>query len=133
MAATFHFSLVAPERELFSGEVEHVIAPGEEGQFGVLPGHAPFMAVLRPGALTILNGATARRIFVRGGFADVTPDGLTVLADSAVDLADVDVARVAADLRDAEDDLKDAVDEAHRRIAQAKVADLRALQDALAA
>jgi F-type H+-transporting ATPase subunit epsilon len=133
MSALFHFSLVAPERELFSGDVEHVIAPGEEGEFGVLAGHSPFMAVLKPGALRIIAPSGERRIFVRGGFADVTPDGLTVLADSAVDIADVDAAKVAADIRDAEDDVKDARDDAHRRSAEARLADLKTLQAAIAA
>lgn len=83
MAGTFHFSLVSPERELYSGEVNQVDAPGSEGDFGVLPGHAPFMTALREGAVTVYEGA-ARRVFsIKGGFADVTPSGLTVLAEHA--------------------------------------------------
>lgn len=83
MAETFHFSLVSPERELYAGEVSQVDAPGSEGDFGVLPGHAPFMTALREGEVTVYEGG-ARRVFsIKGGFADVTPDGLTVLAEQA--------------------------------------------------
>ena len=82
-----HFSLVAPERELFSGEVDQVIAPGTDGQFGVLAGHAPFMTTLAEGEVTVLDGATRRVFAVRGGFADVTPAGLTILAQSAAEAA----------------------------------------------
>lgn len=85
--AKLRFSLVAPERELFSGEVDQVNAPGSEGDFGVLPGHAPFMTTLREGPVAVINGGTTRTFTVRGGFADVTPDGLTILAESAEEAA----------------------------------------------
>ena len=81
--AKLHFSLVAPERELYSGDVDQVIAPGVEGQFGVLAGHAPFMTTLAEGHVTVLDGSTRRVFAVRGGFADVTPAGLTILAQHA--------------------------------------------------
>ena len=85
--AKLHFSLVAPERELFSGDVDQVVAPGAEGQFGVLAGHAPFMTTLIEGDVVVVDGA-ARRVFsIRGGFADVTPDGLTILAEHATEAA----------------------------------------------
>ena len=84
MANKLHFSLVSPARELFSGEVDHVIAPGSEGEFGVLVNHAPFMTTLKNGVVRVLEGNEVKmRIFVRGGFADVTPDGLTILAEEA--------------------------------------------------
>ena len=90
------FSLVSPAREIFSGEVDHVIAPGTEGEFGVLPHHAPFMSTLKNGVVRVLEGeAVAMRIFVRGGFADVTPDGLTILAEEAVDLATLDASELS--------------------------------------
>ena len=83
MAGKLNFSLVAPEREVFAGLVDQVDAPGVEGDFGVLPQHAPFMTALREGTVTVFDGA-ARRVFeVHGGFADVTPDGLTILAEQA--------------------------------------------------
>ncbi|MBC6983629.1 ATP synthase F1 subunit epsilon [Caulobacter sp. 17J80-11] len=81
--AKLHFSLVSPEREVFSGEVDQVIAPGQEGQFGVLAGHAPFMATLALGEVVVLDGAERRVFEIQGGFADVTPQGLTILAEHA--------------------------------------------------
>ena len=85
--AKLHFSLVAPERELFSGDVDQVVAPGAEGQFGVLAGHAPFMTTLTEGDVTVLDGGSRRVFTIRGGFADVTPDGLTILAEHATEAA----------------------------------------------
>ena len=85
--ARLHFSLVAPERELFSGDVDQVVAPGAEGQFGVLAGHAPFMTTLAEGDVTVIDGSTRRVFAIRGGFADVTPDGLTILAEHATEAA----------------------------------------------
>jgi F-type H+-transporting ATPase subunit epsilon len=85
MADKLHFSLVSPERELFSGLVDQVDAPGSEGDFGVLAGHAPFMTALREGPVTVHNDGHLTVYGVRGGFADVTPDGFTVLAEHAVE------------------------------------------------
>ena len=83
MADRLHFSLVAPERELFSGEVDQVDASGVDGDFGVLAGHAPFMTALKEGPVTVHDGGTLRVYLVRGGFAEVTPQGLTILAEHA--------------------------------------------------
>ena len=83
MAAKLHFSLVSPERELFSGEVDQVDAPGSEGDFGVLFGHAPFMTTLKEGRVKAYDGDETLVFDVRGGFADVTPEGLTILAEYA--------------------------------------------------
>lgn len=85
MADKLHFSLVSPERELFSGPVDQVDAPGSEGDFGVLAGHAPFMTALKEGPLRVHNDGAIATYEVRGGFADVTPDGLTILAEHAVE------------------------------------------------
>ncbi len=99
MADKLHFSLVSPARELFSGEVDHVIAPGTEGEFGVLVNHAPFMTTLKNGVVRVLdNNATTMRLFVRGGFADVTPAGLTILAEEAVNLDSVSAEGVQKDM-----------------------------------
>lgn len=85
--ATFRFSLVAPERELFAGEVDQVDAPGTEGDFGVLAGHEPLMTTLRAGEVVVRTG-TGRRVFtVDGGFADITPDAFILLADGAREAA----------------------------------------------
>ncbi|WP_374468170.1 ATP synthase F1 subunit epsilon [Phenylobacterium sp.] len=87
MAQKLHFSLVSPERELFSGPVDQVDAPGAEGDFGVLANHAPFMTALKEGQLRVHNNGQVTVYDIRGGFADVTPEGLTVLAEHAVEAA----------------------------------------------
>jgi len=87
MAGKLHFSLVSPERELFSGEVDQVDAPGSEGDFGVLAGHAPFMTTLKAGRVQVYDAGRTIVFEVRGGFADVTPAGLTILAEHAVEAA----------------------------------------------
>ena len=84
-AARLHFSLVSPERELFAGQVDQVDAPGAEGDFGVLAGHAPFMTTLKEGLVRVYDAGKVRTFQVRGGFADVTPEGLTVLAEHAAE------------------------------------------------
>ncbi len=132
MADKLNFALVSPERELFHGDVDQVVVPGSEGEFGVLPNHAPVMSVIKPGALRVIDGGAERRIFVNGGFADVTPDGLTVLAEEAIDLADVDAAQVEQDLKAAAEDLRDAAGEAQREAAQRKLERLEGLKAALA-
>ncbi len=86
MAEKLHFSLVSPERELFSGEVDQVDAPGSEGDFGVLAGHAPFMTALKEGRVTVYNENQKKVFDVRGGFADVTPEGFTILAEQAAEV-----------------------------------------------
>lgn len=131
MADKLNFALVSPERELFHGEVDQVVVPGVEGEFGVLVNHAPVMSVIRPGALRILDGSSERRIFVNGGFADVTPEGLTVLAEDAIDLADVDVAKLEQDLKDAGEDVRDHVDPAKKAAAEKALARLTALKASL--
>ena len=85
MAEKLHFSLVSPEREVYAGEVDQVDAPGSEGDFGVLAGHAPFMTALREGFVTVHEGEHLHRFEVQGGFADVSPAGLTILAERVRD------------------------------------------------
>ncbi len=84
--AKFHFSLVSPERELYAGEVDQVDAPGAEGDFGVFEGHEPFMTTLRTGTVTVYAGSARRMFEVQGGFADVTPESFTLLAEQAVEI-----------------------------------------------
>jgi F-type H+-transporting ATPase subunit epsilon len=88
--ATFHFDLVSPEQLAFSGEVDQVDVPGVEGDFGVLAGHAPVVATIRPGILTVTTGGTHQKIIVLGGLAEVSDKGLTVLADVATSIKDLD-------------------------------------------
>src|SRR4051794_649305 len=88
--ATFHFDLVSPEKLAFSGEVDQVDIPGVEGDFGVLAGHAPVIAAVRPGILTVITGGTREKIIVLGGLAEVSDSGLTVLAEVATSLEELD-------------------------------------------
>ena len=105
--ATFHFDLVSPEKLTFSGEVDQVDIPGVEGDFGVLAGHAPVVATIRPGILTITTGSSHEKIIVLGGLAEVSAKGLTVLADVATSLAELDRAKFAATISDMEENLKE--------------------------
>jgi F-type H+-transporting ATPase subunit epsilon len=132
MADKLTFALVSPERELFHGEVDHVVVPGAEGEFGVSPSHAPVMSVIKPGALRVMNDGGERRIFVNGGFADVTPDGLTVLAEEAVDLADIQPAELEQQLKNAQEDLRDANSDEKREAAQRRLSRLEIMRAAMA-
>jgi F-type H+-transporting ATPase subunit epsilon len=91
--ATFHFDLVSPEKLTFSGEVDQVDIPGTEGDFGVLAGHAPIVAAVRPGILTIITGSTKQKIIVLGGLAEMSEGGLTVLANVATAIDELDKAK----------------------------------------
>ncbi len=130
--AEFHFDLVSPERLVFAGEVEHVVVPGQEGEFGVLANHPPRTPKLNPGILSILGPGQERRIVVGGGFAEVNATGLTVLAELAMPVEDFDRARLAGEIKDTEEDLADAKDDASRDKAGEKLEQLKALQAALA-
>ena len=92
--ASLHFELVSPEKLVFSGEVEQVDVPGAEGDFGVLEGHAPMVTTLRPGILTVYGAGGAQQIVVLGGFAEVSAQGLTVLADVAEAVEGIDRAMI---------------------------------------
>lgn len=102
MADKLHFSLVSPERELFAGAVDQVDLPGAEGDLGILPNHSPLMAAIRTGALTVFNDGEQTKYFVQGGFADVTSEGLTVLAERAGTLASLTADSLTADISAAE-------------------------------
>ena len=103
--ATFHFDLVSPEKLAFSGEVDQVDVPGIEGDFGVLAGHAPVVAAVRPGILTVISGGTQQKIIVLGGLAEVSDKGLTVLADVATSMQEVDKAAFADQIAGMEEKL----------------------------
>ena len=102
MADKLQFSLVSPEAELFSGLVDQVDVPGSEGDFGVFADHAPFMAAIRTGAITVYNDGTETRYMVQGGFADVMPDGLTILAEQCTPMSDVKAETIAEEITKAE-------------------------------
>jgi F-type H+-transporting ATPase subunit epsilon len=105
--ATFHFDLVSPEKLAFSGQVDQVDIPGAEGDFGVLAGHAPVVAAMRPGILTVTAGGKREKIIVTGGLAEVSEKGLTVLADVATSLDDLDRARFADKISEMETKLSE--------------------------
>ena len=112
MADAFAFELVSPEKQLISGEATQVVVPGQDGQFTVLANHAPFLSTLKPGVLevTMADGSTDR-IFVRGGFADANPEGLTLLAEEAQRVEDMDMAALDKAIEAAKEDVADAKDD----------------------
>jgi F-type H+-transporting ATPase subunit epsilon len=130
--AAFHLELVSPERLLFSGDVNDVLVPGTEGEFVVMAGHAPVMTALRPGVVDIGDAEGKHtRLYVRGGFADVTNTSLTLLAESAIPLAELDTARLDQEIKDVEEDVADATAEAAKKAAQERLDRLRELKAAL--
>jgi F-type H+-transporting ATPase subunit epsilon len=129
--ASFHFDLVAPEKLLFAGEVAQVDLPGSEGDLGVLAGHAPLVTALRPGIIVVFREAGDLRVVVNGGFAEVGPAGLTVLADMAVPLEEFDRAVLAGEIKDTEEDVADATDGWRRDKLANRLEQLKALQAAL--
>ena len=132
MAETFRFELVSPERLLVSADVEQVQVPGSEGDFTMLARHAPVLTSLKPGLLEIVfGGADRRRYFVRGGFAEVGPQGLIVLAETAIDLVELDRQVLDQAVKDAEEDIADAKDEAVRDRAKTQLDHLRQVQSTL--
>lgn len=131
MADMLHFSLVSPVRELFSSDVKQVDAPGVEGEFGVLPKHAPFMTVLKPGVVRIHEESGVTPVFVRGGFADVTPAGLTILAEEAIRLSDVDAGALDTEITKLRSDAADPGDETRRKRAAERLVYLEALRAAV--
>jgi len=132
MSTSFRFELVSPERLLVSGDVEQVLVPGAEGDMTVLAHHAPLLTTLRPGLLDIgLPGGEHQRFFIRGGFAEIGPSGLTVLAETAIDLVELDARRFAQAIKDAEEDVADATEDAARDRAKTKLDHLRQVQTTL--
>ncbi len=130
MAEQVEFELVSPERLLISEAVDMVVVPGGDGNFGVLPRHSPLVSTVRPGVIDIYQkGQIEKRIFVAGGFAEVTPERCTVLAEEAVAVEEIDRAATQQALKDAQEDLEDAKDQAARdhaalliKVLEAKVA-----------
>lgn len=129
--ASLPFELVSPERLVFSGAVSEVIVPGAEGEFGVMAGHAPFIAMLKPGILTIKGDGAPKRYFVRGGFAEVNAAGLTILAEEAKPVEEIDAGALAQHIKDAEEDVRDATSDEARQRAQRQLDDLRQVALAL--
>ena len=131
MLDLFTFELVSPEKLLFSGEVEQVLVPGAEGDMTVMAKHAPLITTLRPGLLELdFPGGKRQRFFARGGFAEVIPAGLTVLAETAIDLDEMDPAHLTQAISDAEEDVADLSGDAKDR-AELTLEHLRQVQTVL--
>lgn len=127
MADQVQFELVAPESLLVSDAFDMIVVPGAEGDFGVLPRHAPMISTVRTGVISIYeNNAVSKRVFVSGGFAEVTPERCTVLADEAVLLDDADWSAIEDRVRAAEEAVNDAK-EGDRAAAEAELKIARAL------
>jgi F-type H+-transporting ATPase subunit epsilon len=135
MADKIKFELVSPERLLMSVDADMVVVPGADGDFGAMPGHAPLISTIRPGLIVVSKGdnAAPERFFVRGGFAEVTPEAVTVLAEEAVAVADMDMAKLDKDLANLQEDIRDAKDEDSRSKAQTDYERLKQVRDAVAA
>ena len=132
MTDKLHFELVSPERLLMDMEVDAVVVPGSEGDFMVLPRHAPMMTTIRPGVVQVsADESGSTRLFIRGGFAEVTPKGLVILAEEAVDLADLSKSDLEGRLRDAKEDLEDAKTDDDQHVAAEAVKQLGQLLNAL--
>ncbi len=129
MADTFRFELVSPERRLISTDIAEAIIPGQEGDFTALPQHAPFIAQLRPGIMRIpaLNGREVK-FYLRGGFADVTPDETVVIAEYAVPLEDFTADRLRDEIALAEQAYEEASDDEARLRATDVVERLKSLE-----
>ena len=127
-----HFELVSPDRELMSAEVDMVEIPGSEGDFGVLPGHAPLLSVIRPGVINVHSGGQIERIYIDSGFAEVTPESCVVLTEQAVFVKDLNRADLDQRVKDAEEDLADAQTDEARLKAQTALDRLNELRRAVA-
>lgn len=127
MAATFKFELVSPERVLLSADAEQVVVPGADGDFAMLPGHAPVVSTLRPGILEVTLAGSKRRIFVKAGFAEVEPERLTILAEKAYPTEELTGATLAREVKAAEADLAAANDDESRARAHEAIERLKAL------
>lgn len=127
MAGTFKFELVSPERILLSVDADQVVVPGADGDFAVLAGHAPVIATLRPGVLDVTAGGSKKRLFVKGGFAEVDPERLTVLAQKAYDVDEMSSSIVSGELAAAEAELAAAKDDESKMMAYTLVSELKRL------
>jgi F-type H+-transporting ATPase subunit epsilon len=123
--STFHFELVSPAKLLFEGPVESVVVPGVEGDMTIMANHAALMTSLRPGVVTVADGKAAKRLFVRGGFADINAAGLTILAEQAIPVEELNAEAIAAEMKDAEEDLRDAKTDEAKRLAAEKLGSLK--------
>jgi F-type H+-transporting ATPase subunit epsilon len=129
--ATFHFELVSPDKVLFNGPAQSVLVPGNEGDFLVLSDHAPVMTSMRPGVVGIDDPqGKHRRVFVRGGFAEASKEGLILLAETAIPYEELNADKLGQEIKNAEEDVADASED-DKRLAQEKLDRLRELKDTI--
>ena len=128
MAGTFRFELVSPERVLMSVDASEASVPGADGEFTVLAGHAPVIAALLPGVLHVTSSEGRKAIFVKGGFCDVTPEALTVLAENAFITDEVDRAHIESEIEAAQKSLNSAEDDEARMHIGRAIEELKMLQ-----
>jgi len=134
MADKVEFELVSPEKLLTSQPVDMVVVPGSEGDFGVLAGHSPMISTVRPGVIDVYEGdRVVDRVFVAGGFAEVTEARCTVLAEEAVPVNEIERGKVEQDIRDLGEDLEDAKSDDEKTRIEAKLSVARAKLDAISA
>lgn len=131
MAEMLNFEMVSPERLLLSEEVTSVTVPGTDGDFTVFAAHAPVLSTMRPGVVDVQKASGEERIFVRGGFAEVNPAGLIILAEEAIAMADLNKEALAQQIQNAQEDLDDASDDEKKRLAQEALDHLKQLEMAL--
>lgn len=134
MSDTLRLEIVSPERLLKDATAAQVVVPGTDGDFAVLPAHAPMMSTIRPGVIEIFETETseAERLFIKGGLAQVSPEGLTLLAEETIDLADVNTDDLAKKIADTREDIEDAKDDVERTAFEKELTWMLALQDVVA-
>lgn len=132
MADPFDFELVSPERLLLSEKATEVVVPGMDGYFTVMANHSPLMSTIKPGVVEAkLASGEERKIFVRGGFADVSPSGFMLLAELAMPVEELDAAAIDAEIRNAEEDFADATSEDGKLATETRLNQLKELKAAL--
>jgi len=135
MTDTLHLEIVSPERLLKDAEVAMVVVPGADGEFTALPQHAPMMTTIRPGVIEIFadENDDAEQLFVKGGLAQISPEGLTILAEETLVLGDVDRDDLAKKIADTREDIQDAKDDVERAAFEKELGWMTVLEDVIAA
>ncbi|TNE61130.1 MAG: F0F1 ATP synthase subunit epsilon [Alphaproteobacteria bacterium] len=135
MTDTLHYEIVSPERLLKDAEAAMIVVPGADGDFAALPGHAPLMSTIRPGVVEIFEdeGAQPSRLFVKGGLAQISPKGLTILAEETIDLSAVNTDELKQKITDTREDIEDAKDDIERAALEKELAWMVALAEVVAA
>ncbi len=135
MSETLHLEIVSPERLLKDAEVAAVVVPGADGDFTAMPQHAPMMSTIRPGVVEIQTSedSEAERLFVKGGLAQISPSGLTILAEETLVLDDVDAAELSQKISDTREDIQDAKDDVEKAAFEKELAWMTVLADVVAA